>query len=245
MEFEIEMLVSEALGLTLVAAMSVVLALIKLGCRISSIERIRLFNFSRKRKGFVNFSIQSLRHENPPYGRVATTLAIFCILLYLTLSHKLFFAVVVSDSMYPTFQRGDMYLAQAIQINPKPGDIIMFRRPDVGLPVSHRVLRVVGNKIYTGGDASGPDLIPITRKDVIAQAVMIGGKPIVIPGIGKYFILNAKQLRNIGPYGEEYLFYQKLIRAFKSYAMAIIVICLSIYVYLELEGYSYRKRIKK
>ncbi len=245
MEFELEMLASEAFGLAMLAGMSIVLTLYKMGCRIPLFERVKLFSFGKKRKDFVNFSIQGLKQENPPYGRIAATLTVFGILLYLTLSHKLFFAVVVSDSMYPTFQRGDMYLAQAIYINPKPGDIIMFRRPDVGLPVSHRVLKIVGNKIYTGGDASGPDLIPITRKDVIAQAVMIGGKPIVIPGIGKYFILNAKQMRSIGPFGEEYLFYQQLIKAFKSYAIAIIVICLSAYVYLELESYGYRKKIVK
>jgi len=245
MEFELEMLVSEAFGLTLLAGMSIILTLYKMGCRIPIFERVRLLSFGKKRKDFVNFSIQNLKHENPPYGRITATLTVFCILLYLTLSHKLFFAVVVSDSMYPTFQRGDMYLAQAIYINPKPGDIIMFRRPDVGLPVSHRVLKIVGNLIYTGGDASGPDLIPITRKDIIAQAVMIGGKPVVVPGIGKYFILNAKKMRNIGPYGEEFLFYQQLIKAFKSYAIAIIVVCLSAYVYLELESYSYRKMVKK
>ncbi len=245
MEFELEMLISEVFGLGIIATMSLVVALLKAGCKISSLERFRVFGFGKKRKDFVNTALNAAKQESPPYGRVSLTLAVFCLLLYLTLTHKLFFAVVVSDSMYPTFKRGDMYLAQAIYINPKPGDIIMFRRPDVGLPVSHRVLRVVGNLIYTGGDASGPDLMPIKRKDVIAQAVMIGGKPIVIPGLGKYFILNAKQMRSIGPYGEEFLFYQKLIKAFKSYAMAIIVICLSAYVYLELESYSFRKRLKK
>ncbi len=244
MEFEIEMLASEVIGLSVIAVMSLVLALTKAGCRLALIERFRILGYKRK-KSFVESTVNELKEEKPPYERVSLVLLVFAFLLYLTLTHKLFFAVVVSDSMYPTFKRGDMYLAQAIYINPKPGDIIMFRRPDVGLPVSHRVLRVVGDLIYTGGDASGPDLIPIHRKDVIAQAVMIAGRPIVIPGLGKYFILNAKQMRSIGPYGEEFLFYQKLIKAFKSYAIAIIVICLSAYVYLEFEGYSRRKAFSR
>ncbi len=242
---ELELLVSETFGLILLAGSSLILALLKAGCKIATLERFRTANFGRKRREVVEVTLNSAKQESPPYGRVALTLTLFGILLMLTLTHKLFFAVVISDSMYPTFQKGDMYLAQAIYINPKPGDIIMFRRPDVGLPVSHRVLRVVGDYIYTGGDASGPDLLPIKKQDVIAQAVMIGGKPIVIPKLGNYFILNAKQMRSIGPYGEEFLFYQKMIKAFKSYAIAIIVICLSAYVYLELESYSYRKRIKK
>ncbi len=241
---ELELIVSETFGLIVIAGMSIIVTLIKAGCKIAHVERFRTYMFGKKRKDFVKNAIKLSKHENPPYGRIALTLAVFSVLLTLTLTHKLFFAVVVSDSMYPTFHRGDMYLAQAIYINPKPGDIIMFRRPDVGLPVSHRVLRIVGNLIYTGGDASGPDLIPIHRSDVIAQAVMIGGKPVVIPGLGKYFILNAKEMRSIGPYGEEFLFYQNLIKTFKSYAIAIIIICLSAYVYLELESYSYRKKIK-
>ncbi len=244
MEFELELLASEIVGLSAIAVMSLVLALTRAGCKFAVFERFRVLSYVR-RKSFVETTINDLRQDTPPYGRVSLVLFVFAFLLYLTLSHKLFFAVVVSDSMYPTFKRGDMYLAQAIYINPKPGDIIMFRRPDVGLPVSHRVLKIVGNLIYTGGDASGPDLIPIKKKDVIAQAVMIGGRPIVIPGLGKYFILNAKQMRSVGPYGEEFLFYQKLIRAFKSYAMAVIIISLSAYVYLEFESYSRKKALKK
>ncbi len=244
MEFELELLASEVIGLSILAVASLVLALTRAGCRLAAFERFKVFRYRRK-KSFVESTVNELKEEKAPVERVSLVLVVFAILLYLTLTHKLFFAVVVSDSMYPTFKRGDMYLAQAIYINPKPGDIIMFRRPDVGLPVSHRVLRVVGDLIYTGGDASGPDLIPIKKKDVIAQAVMIGGRPIVIPGLGKYFILNAKQMRSIGPYGEEFLFYQKLIRAFKSYAMAIIVICLSAYVYLEFESYSRKRAYRK
>ncbi len=203
------------------------------GYTIPFVERIKIALGGGERKRVVQ-EITTKPVKEPPYGRVTIVLAILALLLVLTLSHKLFFTVVTSDSMVPTFKRGDMFLAQAIYIDPKAGDIIMFKRPDIYLPISHRVLRIDGDRIYTGGDASGPDPWFISKKDIIAQAVMVGGKPIVIRDFGKYFILNAKELRSIGPYGQEYLFYKNLVNAFKSYSIAIIIISTSLYVYLEI-----------
>ncbi len=204
------------------------------GYRFSILERLRLISERNERIRVVQSRVELFKNREKPVFRTFAVLGFVALLLILAFTHKLFWAVVVSDSMYPTMKRGDLILVQAIHIDPHVGDIIMFKRPDSYLPITHRILKIKDGLIYTGGDASGPDPWVITKKDIIAQAVMIGGKPIVIRGIGKYFILNAQELRSIGSFGEEYLFYKNIIRAFKNYALAIIIICSALYVYLEL-----------
>ena len=168
--------------------------------------------------------------------RMAVELGVFLLLIYAALSYKVFWVAVVSNSMYPTFERGDMVLVQSLVVDPEPGDIIMFNKPDINYPVTHRVLKIIDGRIYTGGDASGPDRLPISKKDVIGEAILIFGKPIVLKGVGKYFILEATELRDIGPYGQEYLFYKTLVETFRQYAIAIIIISISLYIYLEIRG---------
>ncbi len=159
-------------------------------------------------------------------------ITVFLVIVYLGLTMKIFFAAVLSNSMYPTFERGDIVLVQTIFKEPREGDIVMFVNKELGYSVTHRVIKVVGDKVYTGGDASGPDGDPISKKDIIGKAVMIFGKPVVVKGVGNYFILDVKELRDITPYGEEYLFYKNLLDAFRQYALAVIIIGLSGYIYL-------------
>jgi len=204
------------------------------GYRIPFLERLRLSLRRSERKKIVQNGIELIREDEKPVFRATIVMGFIVTLLLLSLTHKLFWAVVISDSMRPTMKRGDIILMQAIHIDPHVGDIIMFKIPNYYLPITHRIIKMKDGLIWTGGDASGPDPWVITKKDIIAQAVMIGGKPIVIPGFGKYFILNAQKMRNIGPFGEEYLFYRNLINAFKSYALAIVIICSALYLYLEL-----------
>ena len=162
----------------------------------------------------------------------AVELTIFFVMLYFAFTMKIFWAAVVSNSMYPTFERGDLVLVQNIFVDPKEGDIVMFIREDTNLPVTHRVLKVKGDLIYTGGDASGPDSTPVHRSKILGEVVAIFGKPVVVKGVGNYFILEAKELRDITPYGQEYLFYKNLVDLFKKYALAVIVIAISAYLYL-------------
>ncbi len=179
-----------------------------------------------------------LKKKEIKISKVIFELIIFLLLIYIALAHKVFFVVVVSNSMYPTFERGDLVLVQSILIDPKPGDIIMFNRPDINYPITHRVISISQGKIYTGGDASGPDDFVLSGKDVIAEVVQLFNKPVVIKGVGNYFILDAKELRDIGPYGEEYLFYKKLVDLFKTYALAIIIISILLYIYLSVRVHS-------
>jgi len=210
------------------------------GYRFSFLEKFRLVSERSERRRIIQSRVELFKKREKPVLRTFAVLGFVVLLLLLAFTHKLFWAVVISDSMYPTMKRGDMILVQAIHIDPHVGDIIMFRRPDSYLPITHRIIKIEDGRIYTGGDASGPDPWFITKKDIIAQAIMIGGRPIVIRGVGKYFILNAPEMRSIGPFGEEYLFYKNLVNAFKNYALAIVIICSAIYVYLEL-GRSSRR----
>jgi len=226
------MIIEIACGLSL--AMIVYAYIQVKGYRIPFLERFRIILRRGERRKIVQNGIELIRKDEKPILRATVVMSIIVLLLILSITHKLFWAVVISDSMRPTMKRGDIILMQAIYIDPHVGDIIMFKIPTYYLPVTHRIIKIKGGLIWTGGDASGPDPWVITKKDIIAQAVMIGGKPIVIPGFGKYFILNAQKMRNIGPFGEEYLFYRNLINAFKSYALAIVIICSALYLYLEL-----------
>jgi signal peptidase len=220
--------------------LSILIYFIIRGFKLAPLEKLRLHLERAQRGGQVKEWIDRAWRREVPVVRIAVVLGIFGCLLVMALTYKLFWTVVTSDSMVPTFERGDMFLAQAIYIEPEVGDIIVFKRKDVNLPVSHRILRISDDKIYTGGDASGADRWYITREDIIAEAVMIRGEPIVIKGFGKYFILDVKELRSIGPYGQEYLFYKNLVQLFKSYALAIMIISVTLYVYLEVRGKKLR-----
>jgi len=164
----------------------------------------------------------------------AITIAVFLILMFLALNHKIFWVVVVSNSMSPTFERGDMVLMQSISIHPEKGDIVLFYNKEYNLPVTHRVLSVKGDLVFTGGDSSGPDSTPVNKKSVIARAITVAGKPVVIKNVGYYFILDATKMRDVGPYGQEYLFYKNLVNAFRNYALAIAIIGIVAYLYLEI-----------
>jgi len=166
-------------------------------------------------------------------------IAIFLVIIYLGLTMKIFFAAVLSNSMSPTFERGDIVLVQTIFREPKEGDIVMFVSEEFGYSVTHRVLKVSGDKVYTGGDASGPDGDPIAKDAIIGKAILIFGKPIVVKGVGNYFILDVKEMRDIGPYGQEYLFYKKLIDAMRQYALAVIIIGISAYIYVTVREIRY------
>lgn len=174
---------------------------------------------------------KSGRSRNTAILMAIVEIGVFLVIVYLGLTMKIFFAAVVSNSMYPTFERGDIVLIQTIFKEPEEGDIVMFVKEDVGYSVTHRVLKVAGDKVYTGGDASGPDSKPIKKEDIIGKAVLIFGKPIVIKGVGNYFILDASEMRDIGPYGQEYLFYKRMLDTFRQYALSIIVIGISAYIY--------------
>jgi len=169
----------------------------------------------------------SLIHSTVPFS-----LFLFVIIaLFFKLA---FFVAITSDSMQPTFKRGDLVLMQKIVTTPKEGDIIMFKRPEYMLPITHRVVWAKDGLARTKGDARvRADPWVVREGEIIAKAVQIGGKPIVLKDVGNYFILDTREMR-YGKYGLEYTFVKNVFSVIRMYGYALCVISILAYVILTL-----------
>src|SRR3972149_10515253 len=58
---------------------------------------------------------------------------------------------VFSESMVPTYYKGDMIIVQG-ENNVSVGDVIVFDVPDRAYPIIHRVYSIENNQIRTKGD---------------------------------------------------------------------------------------------
>lgn len=96
-------------------------------------------------------------------------------------------AVVISGSMQPAVQAGDLVLADpAAATGVRTGHIVLVRRPDLpGRLLTHRVARVLPNgSVVTRGDANATDdAAPVPRRDVV------GVVRLVVPAIGRPALL--------------------------------------------------------
>ena len=135
------------------------------------------------------------------------------------------FAVVISDSMKPQFQRGDLVLTQTLFKEPNVGDIITFKAQDVQNPVTHRVVNVRDNIVTTKGD-NNPlvDDYGTTKGDVLGKAIIIHDHPIVIPGMGSYFILDFSREGKLYKFGDQYAFLQQMFLAIRTWGYVITII---------------------
>jgi signal peptidase I len=153
-------------------------------------------------------------------------------IMILLATKAVFFTAVASGSMYPTFYKDDLVLMQNIDRKYNVGDIIMFKRPDLGYPVSHRIKLMTDGGIRTAGDANGQvDWWEVKKEDVLGKAILIQGKPIVIKGYGKFFIVENKQ-QDFGPFGKDYMSYFLFIEVVKLYGYVIVVFSLFLYILL-------------
>ena len=152
----------------------------------------------------------------------------------------IFFSAVVSGSMAPTFNRGDLILMQNIDRSYNVGDIIMFRTPDTNLPYTHRIYAIIEDRILTKGDASNrKDWWRLKNEDIIGKAILIKGKPIVLKGYGNYFIISDKN-QNYGPFGNDYRKYQLFFQVVKIYGYVIAAVCLFLYILLTAKKKSWQ-----
>lgn len=108
-------------------------------------------------------------------------------LVFILGSQYFVFATVLSGSMVPTFEKGDLVLMQTLDLKVKVGDIVMFPMYGIKEPITHRVVSITekGN-IITRGDAN-PSVdssqgFPPDR--VGGKAVLMGNVPIVLKGVG-------------------------------------------------------------
>jgi len=82
----------------------------------------------------------------------------------------------VSNSMSPTFEKGELILAQKVaQEKLKAGDIITFisSAEDIfGEINTHRIERIEGDAYYTKGDANDyADKVPVPFSDIIGRVI--------------------------------------------------------------------------
>ena len=107
--------------------------------------------------------------------------------------------VVVSGSMEPVFDRGDVVVIEKTdflginEINPddlKIGDIVIYRATWFPEPVIHRIIATGtdsnGTPYYTTKGDNNPvqDPAPVYHDQVMAKVISFGNTPFVIPKVG-------------------------------------------------------------
>ncbi len=212
--------------------------------------------FSRFSEGYSNFSRKN--QINSYIKKISRTpadiqkgmfkegiiLTAVLLAMFLISSKAVFFAAVVSGSMSPTFDRGDLVLMQNIDRSYKVGDIIMFTRPDTSNPESHRIVSITSDGIQTEGDAVGiRDYWTLKDKDIIGKAILMDGKPIVIKGYGRFFIVDYKDKnQDFGPFGQDSQKYILFVQIVKLYGYVIAVGSLLLYIVL---AFGKKRKIQK
>ncbi|MCS4541694.1 MAG: signal peptidase I [Euryarchaeota archaeon] len=95
---------------------------------------------------------------------------------------------VVSDSMVPTFSKGDLLFVKGVDSKAlKEGDIIVFKVP-LQTPVVHRLIRINGDGTFTTKGDANRDILPFERRihkeQIIGKVISWGDRPIVVPKLG-------------------------------------------------------------
>lgn len=163
-------------------------------------------------------------------------------LLYALSSQNLFFGTVLSGSMEPTFKRGDLVLMQSLNEKEKIGDIIMFVPKEGMEPITHRIISIDKyGYIRTKGDANKneDDWILANNLNILGKSVVIGGKPVVIPGLGSKLVSRADNFsitltknKGITP----------LLQEFRTLTPLIIFFMLILYMFMFMETRSEEKQ---
>lgn len=159
------------------------------------------------------------------------------------LYNYIFFAAVLSGSMAPTFDRGDMVLMQKFDIDPQIGDIILFQPSTFGKDqvVTHRVYSITPSGIKTKGDARPVDNWVIDQESIYSEAILIGGKPIVIKNIGYYFIDETPNTSYPGEFG----FIKSIMMKSKELGLLIFAVAIILFILLSVNDSIKRKKKKK
>lgn len=95
---------------------------------------------------------------------------------------------VISHSMYPALNRGDLILVKEVAAEEiEVGTVVVFRHGG-GLAV-HRVIEIEGDTIITRGDANPKADDPITYDDIVGRVPTIGESLVKVPLIGRISLL--------------------------------------------------------
>jgi signal peptidase len=154
----------------------------------------------------------------------------------------IFFTAVVSGSMVPTFNRDDLVLMQDIDHRYKAGDIIFFVPKELATPYTHRIIGISEKGIRTRGDATTQsDWWILKDEDILGKAVTLNGKPIVIKGYGRFFIIDDTH-QDFGPFGQDYRKYQLFFQVVRIYGYVIVVVAMLLYIALTVRQKPWQNR---
>ncbi|MFZ3059506.1 MAG: signal peptidase I [Candidatus Methanoperedens sp.] len=191
------------------------------------------------REGKINATMNAYYEhaQKPKLQKVLLPIAITLFIAYILSAHLLFFAIVTSGSMEPTFKKGDLVFMQNIFVKPKVGDIIIFEDPQKNVvsnkpvTVTHRIIEIQGETILTKGDNNPrADSWKINKKVIIGKAFVLGSNPTVLKDVGKYFLLDFRT----DQYTEEYLAIAKTIQNMRTMGLMIFFVCLAMYLFLSI-----------
>jgi signal peptidase len=159
-------------------------------------------------------------------------LFIFILTIIVILGFKLFtLVVVVSDSMKPEFQKGDMVIVQSIFLTPEVGDIIMFSVKNRNYDVSHRVVAIKNGIIITQGDNNPrKDDYRTKQENIKAKAIQINKNPLVIKNFGALFITDYSKQGVISKWGDQFTLMQNISAAIKAWGIVITIFALLGYI---------------
>jgi len=147
-----------------------------------------LYSLMVKENGGIAFKLlfSEKRRKGSKKNIVVWSLLWLSLLVYIFMAHNqyIFFASVVSDSMSPDLEAEDVVLMQTVDKTLGVGDIVAFYGKEHGVPVVHRIYHMEGNKITTKGDANPLPDAPIEAREVLAKAVVVLGKPVVLKRMG-------------------------------------------------------------
>lgn len=145
--------------------------------------------------------------------------------------------VIVSDSMKPEFQRGDMIITQSVFLKPEVGDIITFNVKNKNYAISHRVISINNGVIITKGDNNPrKDDYNTRQENIIAKAIQFNNHPLVIKDLGALFIVDYSKQGVIFKFGDRFTFMQKLSSTIKAWGLIITVFALLGYIIMMRRG---------
>lgn len=169
--------------------------------------------------------------KRPGFFAIMVPLLIVGIIGFILYHKMLFFAVIGSGSMEPTFKKTDLILIQNINTEIHEGDIIMFKTPTILIPVIHRVVSVSDSGIITKGDARRfRDDWVVHYDQIEGKAVTLNQKPIIIKNVGTYFIEDFESGIVTQRYNEEFILMRKIISSIKSMGLVIFFIAIFMYI---------------
>jgi signal peptidase len=218
----------------------ILLAFVFLNKQVLSYRLLRKVISTGSRNNILKIYMGRFReHREPRSGRniiiqVLPFLLVVGVIFFLG-NQYVYFGTVLSGSMEPVFKKGDLVLMQTIYKEPQIGDIISTSIYGYREPITHRVIEINNYGIRTKGDNNQAQDDWILKKDkIVGKAVIIGGQPVIIRGLGGILVAEAGEFsilnRITTDFGTRALFMQ-----FRSMQPLIIFFATIFYFFILIE----------